>query len=377
MSRPLVALDIGSTKVACAVGLPHERSAGFELLGTSLVPYPTISDTWLADAAVVGRTIEQALAATGVHESIDQALVTMNHPLLTSERVRVVVPLGDEPMIIRAKDLDRLQRRALDHMLSVDREPLLVERLSCAGNGFEGVRDPRGLTATRLAGTFHIATIPLAARQTVVQAVESAGLQVSRLAYSLVAGLAGASDEAASRQRLLLVDVGGLTSDVGLMTDGMLQVLRIVPWGGQTLATAIARDIHGTMDQGVTWSLEGPACRKSEVGPIIERHWALLQQAIEHVLEEQPRPERVFISGRGALSDGFMEWIERVTGAPVVLCRSPRTSSLTDLSQKIGLSAAIGLLEMTTRSAEQEAQRSPHLLNRLIHHTRTILREYF
>ena len=33
--QPLVALDIGSTKVACAVALPHERSPGFELLGTT------------------------------------------------------------------------------------------------------------------------------------------------------------------------------------------------------------------------------------------------------------------------------------------------------------------------------------------------------
>ena len=47
MQPPLVALDIGSTKVTCAVGLPHEHAPGFELLGSSLLSYPSLSDTWL------------------------------------------------------------------------------------------------------------------------------------------------------------------------------------------------------------------------------------------------------------------------------------------------------------------------------------------
>ena len=56
MLRPLVALDIGSTKVACAIGLPHEQQPGFELLGSGIVAYPALTDAWLSDPLMVGRT---------------------------------------------------------------------------------------------------------------------------------------------------------------------------------------------------------------------------------------------------------------------------------------------------------------------------------
>ncbi len=374
---PIVALDIGSTKVACAIGLPHERAPGFDLLGTSLVPYPVLSDAWLGDPLMVGRTIEQALEATAVSADSDRAIVAITHPSLTSERVRAAIPLGDEPVTVRTQDLDRLQDCALAQALGVDREPLLVERLGCTGNGFEGVRDPRGLSATRLLGTFHIVTMPLAARRALVQAVESAGLEVSRLLYALPLALSIAADAGRRHQRVLVLDVGGLSTDIGLTVEGLLHALEVVPWGGLTLANVIAKDLHVTTDQAVTWSLEGAACRKPGVRQVIERQWKLLQRAIDSVLKNQPQPDAVLLSGRAALIDGFAEWLEQAIGIAPSLCRSARTSALADLSRQVGVSTAIAALEAVTSGADEPALRSPHLLNRLIHHTRTILTEYF
>ncbi len=375
--QPLVALDLGATKVACAVGLPHERSRSFELLGSSLTPYPLLSDTWLGDPLMVSRTIEQALEATAVHGEFSRAWVSAHPPFLTSEHVRVGIPLADEPATVRAQDLKRLERSALHQALGVDREPLLVERLGCSGNGFDGVRDPRGLSATRLMADFHLVAIPIASRRAIVQAVESAGLEVVRLTYTLPAALASMAEERLTHQRVLLIDVGGLTSDVGLFVEGLLRDVAFLPWGGLKLAETIAKDLHVTMEQAVTWSLEGTSCRKPEVRSHVERHWALLQKAIEKVLHRQPQPDAVLLTGRGTLMDGFAEWIERTTGVSTSLCRSARTNQLGDLSRQVGVSTAIGLLELVTSTTPAPLLRSPHLFNRLIDQTRVILTEYF
>ncbi len=375
--RPLVALDIGSTKVACAIGLPHEHSTGFELLGSSLVPYPLLSESWLSDPLMVSRTIEQALEATAVNGSYDRAVVAVNPPTLTSEHVQAAIPLGDEPITVRAQDVDRLQRGALQQVLGVDREALFVERLACAGNGFQGVRDPRGLSATRLVGTFHVLTIPMAARRALVQAVESAGLEVARLTYTLPAILASLADERLLQQRVLVIDAGGLSIDVGLFVEGGLHAVRIVPGGGVTLTTQIAKECGVTMEQALVWSLEGIGCRKTEVRPLIEAHWARLEDAIDMLLEDQPRPDVTLLSGRAALGDGFVEWLEHTVGMKSVLCRSGRTSAHNDLVRQLGLSTAIGLLEMTTRQFHGTAVHAPRPLNRLIDRTRAILTEYF
>jgi len=374
--QPLVALDIGSTKVACAIGLPYDGLPGFELLGSSLVPYPVVADNWLSDPLMVSRTIEQALEATAVSAEFDRALVAIRHPMLGSEHVKVSVPLGDEPLTIRSHDMQRLRTAALAQALGVDREPLVVECLGCSGNGFEGVRDPRGMAATRLVGNFHIVTLPVAARCALVQAVESVGLEIAKLTYTLPLSVAIGTSDTPRAQRVLAVDVGGFSTDVGLFIDGVLWALQTVPWGGLQLASTIAKDLHVTMEQAATWSLEGTACRKPEVRALIEARWALLGATMKRMLKDQPRPDAVVLSGRGSLIDGFAEWVEQSTGASAVLCRSERTSKLADLSRQVGLSPVLGMLESATGAAEPSA-RPPHLFNRLIDQTRSILTEYF
>ncbi len=377
MIQPLVALDIGSTKVACAIGLPHESSAGFELLGSSVVAYPAVSAAWLGDVLMVSRTIEQALEATAVTEEFHRALVAMNPPGLTSEQAVAAVTLGDEPVAVRAHDLDRAQGLALDRVLGVDREPLLAERLSFTGNGFAGVRDPRGRSATRLVGTFHVVTMPMAARQAIVQVVESAGLEVAQLSYTLPATFAAAADEAVRHERVLVVDAGGLTTDLGLFVEGALLAAEPVAIGGVQLATAVATQLRVTVEQAMAWSVEGTACRRREVRTIIATHWETLKPALERLLAQQPRPNVALLSGRGALIDGFAEWMEHATGVSTAICRPSRTARQGDLGRQLGLNAAIGLLEMATQEPRLSLSQPQRLLNRVLDRTRTILTEYF
>ena len=379
--QPVVALDIGSTKVACAIGLPAEscngRSGGFELLGASLVAYPTPMEAWVADPLVVGRTIEQALEAAAGDIDAHQAVVAIDPPSVHSARVSVSVPLADEPVSVKARDLERLQAAALHQALGIDREPLFVERLGCSGNGFHGVRDPRGLPATRLQGTFLLVSIPMAARRAVVQAVESAGLEAAHLVYTLPCAMAGTADEVWHRQRVLLIDVGGSATHIGLFVEGLLEAVEVVAWGGWTLATTIARTLQVTMDQAVAWSLEGTACRKPEVRAMVEPQWNSLQPAIDAVLKDQPRPDLALINGRGALMDGLLEWIERTTGLPSLLCRASRTTQGEEVSRQVGLSTALGVLATMSRTPPASLTHSPQLFNRLIDRTKAILTEYF
>ena len=346
MSRPtpIVALDLGATKVACVVAMPKVDGPGTEILGTSLMPYPRPVQSWPHDPLLIGRTIEQALEATGApYEAID-AHVAFSHPALRAETATASITLADEPITVRDQDLQRLARSALTQALGVDREALIVERLGCNGNGFQGVRDPKGLAATRLMGRFHIITIPVSVRRAIIQAVESAGLEVAHLTYSLLAG-ALAGEETREAHRLLLIDVGGLSIDVGLMVDGQLRSSKVVPWGGLTLATTLAEQLKLTVEQATTLSLEGFGSRRPEVRKALEENLKSLHEAIHKVLKGAPRPDGVVVTGRGALIDGMVEWCERTTEVKTVISRSARLQEMGTLSRQVGLSTALGILE--------------------------------
>lgn len=372
--RPLVALDVGSTKVACALGLPRE-GGGFELLGSSLIEYPGCPDAWLDDPLLVGRSIEQALEATGVHGDFHRALVTFSHPAQECAQVRSTIPLADEPIAVRLQDLRRLEQAALHQALPVDREPLLIERLACAGNGFDGVRDPRGLPATRISGTFAILTIPLAARRALVQAVESAGLEIS----SIVPGIQALAAAAAPRQgRALLVDLGGLSSTLGLWVDGRLHAVGTVAWGGAVWTQALAREAQITIEDALRLSLEGLHGRHPGGREMLESHLAALQEAAHQLLDGEPKPSRALIGGRAAMIDGVVEWLEQATGITTELARHPRTQRIGEVGRQLGLTSAMGVLELATRGTSMAAaSRSFGVFDRLVDRTRTLLAEYF
>ena len=374
-SPPMVALDLGSTKVACAIGQAHEQGA-WQLLGTSVISYPVVWEGWLGDLLLVSRTIEQAIEAAGVPGDLHRARVALTHPALLSEQVRVSILLGDEPVRIRNHDLERLQAMAVDRVLGVDREPLHVAALSYTGNGFADIRDPRGLAATRLFGTFHILTLPLAARRAVVQSVEGAGLEVEQLCYGLSAGLACLPEGMRSHQRVLVVDLSGHNSDLAVFAEGSLEAAVVIPGGGVQLAGRIASTFQITLDQAVAWSLEGTACRKPEVRDLVTAHWAALEQPLAQLLAGRPKPNLALAGGRAALVDGFVEWLERTTGMPVQLCRSSKTQGSEDMPRQVGLSGAIGLLDLAFEQPD-EAPSSGRFFNRLVDGTKQLLTEYF
>ncbi len=375
-SHPLLALDLGSTKVACAIGVPHQQSPGFSLLGSSVVPYPEVSERRLTDPPVMGRAIEQAVAEAGFASPVSRALVTCSYAGLSSHQVRSSVPLADEPVPVRSRDLLRLARGALDQVLGVDQEPLLIERIRCSGNGFDAVQDPRGLPATRLSGEFHIITMPIAARRALAQAMESAGLDVEQLTFSLQAD-AGMLGERRTSGRVLLIDLGGSTVDIGLFVEGRLAASTILPWGGMSVALAIACELRVTVDRAIALSLGGLSSTKREVRHMTERRLSELGQAIGGVTQGEPLPDHAYVAGRGGLIDGVVEWVERATKIETSLLRHPQVQQSGDLSTQLGLGAALGLLELATGDARCRPATSPRLLNRVIGLTQSLLTEYF
>ncbi len=392
-NKSIIAIELGSTKVACAIGQPRaERSfalgysAGgpsFDLLGCGLASYPTLASTWLGDVAAMTPAIEEALDAAEVASTGGRAVVALTHPALTHVRVKAQIDVSDEPAPIRTRELQRLNDQAIAQALGIDRDVLLLEPLGYTGNGFHGVRNPRGLSATRLGGTFHLVTIPLSIRRAVTQALEAAGLELVQLRYSLqtipTAGGdgTGAGAAAASARRFLVVDIGGACIDVGILDAGRVIRSATIPVGGLTIMEAIAKECRLTMEQALPLSLQGLSSSNAVVKRLLEEVLQRLQRELRELLKDEILPERAIVSGRGALMDGLVEWVEQVTDIHATLGRSPHAKPLGDLTRQLAMSQALSLLESACERPVQPPERSGPVLNRLLAHTKRLLVEYF
>jgi len=412
-TKPLVVLDIGSTKVACAVGRPRPHllpicvdgpgrgrpteQAACELLGTGMASYPTLKATWPCDQALLARTIEQALEEARLDAWPDRAIVILTHPALSHRAVTAQLDLADEPVTIRGRDLERLHAQAVSQALELDREPLLLDALGYAGNGFDAAGDPRGLVATRVQGRFQLIGIPMAVKRAVLQALDVVGLELDRVVYSLqavvaaclpVPGLAGQAgvEESWWSKRLLLVDLGGCCTDLALWDNGHLVRSTSIPWGGMTIVEAIATDARMTMDHALTASLEGLSSPHPIVRKVFNEQLRLVESSLRHLLEETAHPERAIVTGRGALIGGLVEWVEQISQTKAVLGRSPLTKGLGDLGRQMALTPSLGLLQRICQTTAASSHGAPsrvgirgsgRLLDRLLARTRHILVEYF
>jgi len=364
-TQPLIALDLGSTHVACVVGRPSLSGSGYDVLGTGLAAYPHATSTWPCDPALLARAIDAALdEAARTTQLPDRASVALTHPELVHTRVTAQIALSDEPVSVRNRDLRRLSAQAISQSLPLDREVLLLQPLGYSGNGFEGVPDPRGLAATRLSGTFLLISMPLAVRRAVVQALDAAGLELQQLVYSAQAVHAACAPDAA---RLVVVDIGGACTDLALFSHGRLARTASIPWGGTTVVEAMVAAGRLTREQALAASLEG----------LSDAQLATLKQALEAFLSEDEAPDSILVTGRGALIDGLAEWIEMTTGINAAVGRSLRAKRHGELSRQVALTAAFGLLETALPAGFQALPAPRRLIEGFISRTRQILVEYF
>lgn len=388
-SKPLLAIDLGSTKVACAIAraqpiaLPSFEGAligpGLEILGCGLAEHPIRSTTWPCEVALLARTIEQALKDTKLADIPDGALVVLTHPDLAHARISAQIDLADEPVTIRSRDLRRLASQAISQGLSLDRDVLVLEPLGYAGNGFDHVQDPRGLPATRLGGAFQLVSMPLAVRKAVTQALDAVGLELDRLVYGLQAIAASCVDERLAAKRVLLIDLGGCGTDLAVVEGGRLWRTLSMSWGLTSIAEELAATCRLTQDQAIAAAREGLASPKSSVRHVVESQLGVLRQHLHQFLKGEPLPQAAIVTGRGALMDGVVEWVGQVTQMHATLGRTRRISRVGDLAKQVGLTPVIGALELACRTAAVERPRptSSRLVNRLLDRTRTLLTEYF
>ncbi len=368
----LVALDIGATKVACVTA-----HGPFEIVGSSVVAYPTVSAAWPVDAQMIGRTIEQAVEGAGGAIGKSRVIAAISHPHSAHAQVTASIDLSAEPAPVQARDVARVRQQALGQALGMDQDALLLEPLGYQGNGFEQVRDPRTLPTTRLRGTFALVTMPLVVRQVVVRAIETAGLDLDHLVYGPQALAAACTAPGEGMEPWLLIDLGGCSTECVIVQQGRLQRGLTLAWGGLTVVEAIASRCRTTWNQALAFSLSGLASPKPDVRAVWQEQLDAFKSSLQPLLDGASLPARAVVSGRGALVDGIVEWVQSALEMPTTLGRSARAPSA-ELSQQVALSTAFGVLELVERPAPLTARPpSSRFVDRLVDRTRSLLVEYF
>lgn len=242
-------IDVGSSKIATLIASIDDNGK-INLIGVSSTVSKGVRKNQVVDideaVAAIIESVESAERMAGY--SISSAYVSLGGPQIESINQHAVVAVSEPEGEIRESDIQRVNDAARAIPLPSSREILHVIPRTFTVDGQEGIKDPIGMTGVRLETETHIITGSSTSMKNLVKCVSEVGIRVTELVFSGISASIGVLTDTEKELGVVLVDIGGETTDVVIFIDGSVAYSSVVPIG--------ARHITSDMAVGLRVSLE-------------------------------------------------------------------------------------------------------------------------
>jgi cell division protein FtsA len=236
-----VGLDVGTTKI-CAIIAEPDADGGLKVLSVA-----TAASRGLRKGVVVNidstveairQSVAEAEQAAGVEVASVYAGVAGGH--IRGVNSRGVVAVSGKDREVSPADVARAVEAARAINLPQDREIIHVLPQTFVVDDQDGVREPVGMTGVRLEVEAHIVTGAVTSVHNVVRSVNRAGLAVQDIVFEPLASAEAVLLPEEKELGILLVDIGGGTTDVALYREAAVWHTAILPLGGDHISNDIA-----------------------------------------------------------------------------------------------------------------------------------------
>ncbi len=231
--RTIVGIDVGTTKVCTIVGQVYDNGR-INVLGVGLTPSKGLDKGVVVniDDAVnaIATSVEKAERLSGYR--INASFVGISGRHIQSLNSRGVVAVARSDHEITRHDVARAVEAAQAVAIPTQREVIHVIPRAYVVDGNEGIRDPIGMSGFRLEVETHIITGEVMAIQNLIKSVQKTGVEIDDLVLQpLAAGEAVLSADDKDRG-VVLVDIGGGTTDIAVFAQGGIWHTGVIPVGG-------------------------------------------------------------------------------------------------------------------------------------------------
>ena len=367
----IVGLDIGTTKT-CAV-VANLTDTGLDIIGVGEAPSTGLRKGVITDLEETVRSIEAATERAermaGVHISHVYVGVTGEHVSSTNNR-GVVAITGEDREVVR-NDVARCVDAS--KLIDVGSERQIIHALPrfFTVDGHDGITDPIGMSGQRLEVDTHIITGGNSFITNVLKCVHRAGLEPAGIVFEPLASSAATLLSEERHVGVVLLDIGGGTTDVAVYSGGGAVHTSTIPVGGniltndialglktstfeaetikRTIASASADDREGgdffvkTLDGRSTRPVTRAQLRSIVAPRILE----IFRMAKAQIAERIPRDvvlAEVVLTGGGAHLYGIERAAAEFFGMPARIGVPTAIGGLTDAVKKPEFATAVGLV---------------------------------
>ena len=281
----LVAIDIGTTKVCVLIGEVGARTGSVDVIGIGQAPSDGLRKGVVVD---IDRTVQSVAAAVDAAErlcglKVRSAFVGISGSHIGSQNSRGMVAVSSRQHDIQREDTIRAIENARAVSIPNTREILHVIPRGYVVDGQAGVRDPIGMSAVRLEVETHIVTASSTSVQNLSKCVQRAGIEIDELVLAPLATSEVLLTEEDRELGVVLLDIGGDTTDVAVFQDGSISHCATIPMGARSVTSDLGLVLRVTPEAAESLKIKQGTALPLDVDPdeVIQ---------ITSIGEDGPRP---------------------------------------------------------------------------------------
>ena len=385
-------LDIGTSSIKVLVAELVDGEVN--VIGVSNAKSNGVKDGIIVDIEAAATAIKSAISQAEEKAGISIKSVNVGLPanLLQVEPTQGMIPVTSDTKEITDQDVENVVKSALTKSMTPDREVITFVPEEFVVDGFQGIRDPRGMMGVRLEMRGLLYTGPRTILHNLRKTVERVGVQVDNVIISPLAIVNSVLNEGEREFGATVIDMGGGQTSVATIRNQELQYTNVYQEGGDYVTKDISKVLKTSKKIAEGLKLNyGEAYPQlasketfqveviGEVEPVevTELYLAqIISARLKHIFEQIKQdlerrhlldlPGGIALIGGNAILPGIVELAQEVLGVRVKLyvpnqvgIRNPAFAHVISLSEFAGSLTEINVLAQRAIRGDQVLRQQP------------------
>ncbi|MBR3233593.1 cell division protein FtsA [Candidatus Saccharibacteria bacterium] len=378
-----VGLDVGTENVRAVVATVG-KDGSMSVVGYNEGPNSGMRKGVVANLTGPAESIDRMLGEVERMSGfeVNSAYVSINGAHVMCTRAEGMIAVGAEDHEISDDDLARVEQAAVVGRVPANRDILDVLPLSYTLDGQGGIKDPLGMTGSRLELKASVLSALAPNSLNLRKATEGARVTAEKLVPSVVAAARAVLTEKQMENGVAIIDLGSATTSVAIYEEGDLQYVGVLPVGAHNITndlaimlkidTEIAEDIKhrfvaknlaGEEPEGdivIRRNREELAFSRAEVNQIVEDRLSEIFDGIRKELKaakyDHRLPEGVVLVGGGAKLKDIAVYAREALEASTKIGLPKKLGGVADAIEKPEYATAVGLAMMAAAESGQAVQ---------------------
>jgi len=380
----IVGLDIGTSKIACIVAEagPDGR---LDVVGLGTHPSKGLRRGVVVNIESTVESIRLAVEEAELMADVDIKKVYVG---IAGSHIRgynshgVVATKNGE---VTEEDVTRVVEAAKAMNIPADQQILHVLPQEYIIDRQDGIREPVGMSGVRLETRVHVITGAVSSAQNIIKCCNRCDLDVSATVLEQIASSEAVLSQDEKDIGVLLVDIGGGTTDLAVFINGAIRHTAVIPVGGDHLTADLVAGLRTSSREADILKKKYGSCMSALIMPeetvevprvggrppqtmsrqvmaqLLEPRMQELFELIREELDRSGYKELVaagvVLTGGSSLLEGAQELAEEIFELPIRIGRPQNVGGLVDVVNSPIFSTGVGLIHYGQLYREEQSMR--------------------